>query len=381
MAATPEQAPARRPLAEADPDVDELAAAFASTRLDVPTTPRRSPIAVPGPTPRRSATPPPELAVPTRRTPSRTPRRQLSTSPINRPAAVPDRIALPPLRPYQKDLCTAFNDSVLRGSRKVRSRGLQAAGRAQQSPARPQLCMFLPTGGGKTRIATELIWRTLRDGSRALFVLNRDALVTQARRSAAAAPAAPLTSHGPSTEPQTLRVVRDAGLGACTSAIRGKSRPHPARLTVASIQALTARGENRLPAADLIVIDEVCHAAPRAAYPNPHPSPPPRPQAHCAVARTYRDLLAAYPAATVLGLTATPTRMQPFEHLSAVFGRLLEGPDVASLVRRGHLVAPYVIDLAAATRGVRGARFCLARDDLTSRALPRFCFCPVPSPH
>lgn len=93
-------------------------------------------------------------------------------------------------------------------------------------------------------------------------------------------------------------------------------------------------------------------------------------QAHCAVARTYRDLLTAFPAAAVLGLTATPTRMQPFEHLSAVFGRLLEGPGVAALVGRGHLVAPYVVDLAAATRGARRGRFCLARDDLTSRAWP-----------
>lgn len=121
--------------------------------------------------------------------------------------------------------------------------------------------MFLPTGGGKTRIAIELIWRALRDGGKALFVLNRDALVTQARSRATAAPVTRPGSHMPSTSLQTLRVARDAGMGACTSAVRGNSRPRKgAPLTVASIQALTARGEDRLPAANLVVIDEVGRA-------------------------------------------------------------------------------------------------------------------------
>jgi superfamily II DNA or RNA helicase len=82
-------------------------------------------------------------------------------------------------------------------------------------------------------------------------------------------------------------------------------------------------------------------------------------ECHCAHADTYLRLAAAYttsstapksspgsvdcsPETMLLGLTATPFRLDPKEPLSAVFGSSVWGPSVSELVRRGVLVAPVV---------------------------------------
>jgi superfamily II DNA or RNA helicase len=88
---------------------------------------------------------------------------------------------------------------------------------------------------------------------------------------------------------------------------------------VASIQTLHARairGERMdLPPVDLLVIDE-CHHAP---------------------AQTYRKIIEAYPNAILLGLTATPCRGDG-RGLGGIFDAIVECPQVADLIERGHLV-------------------------------------------
>jgi hypothetical protein len=86
-----------------------------------------------------------------------------------------------------------------------------------------------------------------------------------------------------------------------------------------------------LPPADLLVVDE-CHHTPAA---------------------TYRAIIDRYPEATLLGLTATPCRGDG-RGLGGTFDVIIECPQVAELIQRGHLVrtrhyAPVDPDL----RGVR----------------------------
>lgn len=111
----------------------------------------------------------------------------------------------------------------------------------------------------------------------------------------------------------------------------------PLPVQVASIQTLhgrairTAKIEVEPP--DLIVVDE-CHHAP---------------------ARTYQEILKAYPNAKVLGLTATPERGDG-RGLGSIFEKMVECPQVQPLIDLGFLVptrhyAPATPDLAGvATR-------------------------------
>src|SRR6516225_9028793 len=82
---------------------------------------------------------------------------------------------------------------------------------------------------------------------------------------------------------------------------------------IASVQTLHARHMRTdklpLPAANLIIIDECHHVA----------------------ARTWRQILEAYPNARRLGLTATPCRSDG-RGLGNFFNTIVEGPQVAELI-------------------------------------------------
>lgn len=86
------------------------------------------------------------------------------------------------------------------------------------------------------------------------------------------------------------------------------------QMHIASIQTLIRR---ELPPADLIIIDECHHAA----------------------ARQYQSLLTNYPNAYVLGLTATPERLDG-KGLDDIFQDLLEVATVPKLIEQGFLVKP-----------------------------------------
>lgn len=155
--------------------------------------------------------------------------------------------------------------------------------------------MQLATGGGKTHTAAEILRRAVTHRQRAIFCAHLDTLIgdTHARLTAARIPA------------------------GFVQAGRAASPLFPVQ--VCSIDTLHARGET--PPANLVILDE-CH---RAAAPK------------------VRAILARYPDAWILGLTATPQRGdgQPLE--SAGFSWMQCGPSVRDLTAAGSLVRSDVL--------------------------------------
>jgi len=178
------------------------------------------------------------------------------------------------LRPYQTDIIALFD-------------------RTRESSHR--IILVAPTGAGKTIIAASVI------GS-AVEIYN-NVLVLAHRREITAQTSDKLRAHG-------------IGHGIIQAGIS----PRPLeRVQVAAIQTLHRRAIQSdamdLPPADLVIVDE-CHHAP---------------------ARTYQEIIAAYPSATLLGLTATPCRGDG-RGLGGIFETMIECPQVEELIRLGHLV-------------------------------------------
>ena len=173
-----------------------------------------------------------------------------------------------------------------------------AVDRIEADPHRRSL-MVAPTGSGKTVIAVELIRRARARGERILFVDHRREITAQ-----------------------TCRKLWDFRIDHGT--VQSGFPPRPGEpVQVASIQTVHARAirgsTSYLPAADLIVIDEAHHA--RAA--------------------TYQRLIAAYPSARILGLTATPCRGDG-RGLGNIFESLIEVATVGGLIAAGWLVPTQV---------------------------------------
>ena len=178
------------------------------------------------------------------------------------------------LRPYQADAIR-------------RARGEMRAGRKR-------VVIVLPTGAGKTRLASAIVYSAIGKGSTVLWLAHRTELVDQACRT--------LGSFG-----------LPFGVVAATS----EHRPDPeAPVQVASIQTLVARETHR-PPANLIVWDEAHHASEAAS--------------------TWSGLLDAYPDVPMIGLTATPERGDG-AGLAPLFNGLVVGASVAQLTALGHLV-------------------------------------------
>lgn len=146
-----------------------------------------------------------------------------------------------------------------------------------------------PTGSGKTYAASQLVHRLARP---TLWLAHRRELVQQA--------AGQLAALG-------LR---------CGILQAGFQEKRWLPVQVGSVQTLARR---ELPPAELIVVDE-CHHA---------------------VGESYRKLLAAYPSAYVLGLTATPFRLDG-RGLGSVFRTLIVAATTRELCDDGTLVAPSV---------------------------------------
>jgi len=180
------------------------------------------------------------------------------------------------LRSYQSEVIDRIAAEVAAGSRRV--------------------LLVAPTGSGKTICACAIVHKAVARGQRVLVVAHRRELITQASCKLHAAG----VDHG----------IVLAGF---------PPRPHEA-VQVASIPTLHARGVRtdtmEMPPADIIVVAETHHVR----------------------ARTYRQILAAYPNAIVIGLTATPCRGDG-RGLGAAFDVLVECPPVAELTAAGYLVA------------------------------------------
>ena len=157
-----------------------------------------------------------------------------------------------------------------------------------------RILIVCPTGAGKTVVAAALMASSSR---RALMIAHRREIVNQT--------SAKLTAFG-------------VHHGVIQAGDDDRLRPMAA-VQVASIQTLHARAIRsatmRMPLADIVVIDE----------------------AHHSCAMTYQTVLATYPDATVLGLTATPCRADG-RGLGSIFDTIIEAPQVPDLIEQGYLV-------------------------------------------
>lgn len=259
-----------------------------------------------------------------------------------------------PLRPYQQQIL-----EVVRGL-------------LEKQPSRALL--YLPTGGGKTRIAGETAKWALSKGWRVAFVVNRVALVDQSARAfqeigipatsigyiasgRAGNTAAPLQIATMQTLAKRYALLGDrSSTGSTASAAADEpaaaDEGDGGRATVdcdaaaasdAAAAAASDGGKASSVQFDLLLLDE----------------------AHAATSRSYQALLqrcgraAPAPAAAsesvdgggdpamkphVLGLTATPVRLRADEQLSRVFGTLIKGPSISDLIASGVLATPMVVD-------------------------------------
>lgn len=182
----------------------------------------------------------------------------------------------PTLRPYQTEAVDRVESAWQRGRRAP----LLAA----------------PTGSGKTIIACELIRRARDRGWRVLFLAPRRELIDQA-----------------------FDELVDAGLDINVVMAGDTRRNDFAGVTIASVDTLHARkvraGEYPILAPDLIVVDE----------------------AHLFVTPLRAGLIGHWPAARIVGLTATPARKDG-RALGLLFDELIEVATVAELTEAGFLV-------------------------------------------
>lgn len=144
-----------------------------------------------------------------------------------------------------------------------------------------------------TIIAVHIIHSALAKGKSVLFMAHRRELLNQCAAK-----------------------LRDLGICNYNVVLSGhpESRNPNAPVQIASIQTLIRR---KYPPADLVILDECHHAA----------------------AAQYQTILKHYPDAYVLGLTATPERLDG-KGLDGIFHDLLEVATVPELIEQGFLVKP-----------------------------------------
>lgn len=163
--------------------------------------------------------------------------------------------------------------------------------------------LVVGTGAGKTTIAAEIIRRTTERGKRSIFLVHRRELVDQA-------------------------VDRLAQFGIKAGRILAG---HPERrdrlVQVASIPTLLRR--EHWPA-DVCFVDEAAHA----------------------VSDSWRKIIARYDGSLVIGLTATPIRLDG-RGLGDLFGCIVEPVTTRELIDRGYLVEPRVFAPPVDLRGIK----------------------------
>ena len=167
----------------------------------------------------------------------------------------------------------------------------------------PRLMLQLPTGGGKTVIAGDLLARRLKANPNA---------------------AAVWLTHRVELAQQTRGMLRAAG-------VRAENRPgwdgaeaprvaNGVAILMAQTVGLKAPTWNRYGENDLLVVDE----------------------AHHATAESWQKAIKWWPG-PVLGMTATPWRLSVKEGFDHLFGELLLGPQVHQLQAQNHLCQARVL--------------------------------------
>jgi DNA repair protein RadD len=173
-----------------------------------------------------------------------------------------------------------YQESAIQSARTAMARGVK------------RVLLNSATGSGKTVIAAGIVQRAVAKGKRVLFLAHRRELIEQC-----------------------CNKLMDGGVlnfGVIMAGNRMLNAAAPVQ--VASVQTLIRR---ELPAADLIIIDE----------------------AHRANAKSYLSILANYPGAAVLGLSATPERLDG-KGLDDIFDELIVVETIPGLIERGYLIKP-----------------------------------------
>lgn len=182
--------------------------------------------------------------------------------------------------------------------------------RAAYREGRRAVCYALSTGGGKTIIFSHIAEMSANKGTRILIVAHRRELVQQTSRSLDT-------------------------LGISHGVIKAGQYPENAGVWVASAQTLVRRldSDHRYDA-DLIIVDEAHHLV---------------------EGNTWGAIVDAYPQARLLGVTATPERLDGKglgKGQGGYFDSLILGPAMRTLIDRGYLsdyvvYAPSSIDRSA----------------------------------
>lgn len=196
----------------------------------------------------------------------------------------------------------------------------EAVANVEASAARRRL-LVMPTGSGKTITACDLIRR--RGSARALFLAPRRELVHQ-------------------TDDKLVEI----GMPSA-KLMAGIPMDAAKQVQVACVPTMQRRLKAGMPPppAELVVVDE----------------------AHASFSTMTRDILAQYPSAQVVGMTATPARTDG-RGLGELYDDLIMGPSVKDLTAAGYLVpvryfAPSVADLV----GVRTQGGDYVAKDLSER--------------
>ena len=181
------------------------------------------------------------------------------------------------LHPFQTNIVDEFEQKVAAGIRRI--------------------IIACATGGGKTVIASEIIKRAVAQSKRVVFIAHRNELLSQAHD-------------------KLQRFGIDAGI---VKAGRDKDLRPQALVQVCGIQTLHARAirakSMELPPAEIVFVDECHHVR----------------------AQTYMSIIAQYPDAIIVGLTATPARGDG-RGLGNVFEAMIEAPQVPALIDGAYLV-------------------------------------------
>ena len=156
--------------------------------------------------------------------------------------------------------------------------------------AAKRIMLVAPTGAGKTVMAAALVQNLVSRSLRVLFLAHRIELIEQAI----------------------------ARLGVPCGAIVAGSRLDVSTMPciVASLQTLVRRD---IPEVDVVIVDEAHHSS----------------------ASSYRKIFDALPKAAIIGLTATPTRLDG-RGLADIYQLMIEAASMSALIGEGSLVKPRV---------------------------------------
>ncbi len=177
--------------------------------------------------------------------------------------------------------------SVLRDYQSVALGDIRAAFRSGAKA----VCLVSPTGSGKTVLLAHMAFGAQQKGNRMTVLVHRQELVRQTSKAL-------------------------AEMGVHHGLIASGEQPDYAR-PVQLAMAATLAGRMDAPPPEFLVLDE----------------------GHHALADTYIGLIARYPNAKILLLTATPQRLDG-RGLGTVCQKLVLGPSVQSLIARGFLCKP-----------------------------------------